>query len=92
MSDEQKVEATAAVASVYVVSATCGDYYCGCGIGHLVGIALTRERAEEIKAAGESARHRYLSHGEDGELFTTFHDVFVSEMPLDVLPEPIEAR
>jgi hypothetical protein len=47
--------------TVFVVKANCWDYYCGCGLGHLLGIALTAEDAERLRAEGAAASREFES-------------------------------
>lgn len=32
---------------VWVKQVECGDYYCGCGGGHIVGVYVSKEAAEQ---------------------------------------------
>lgn len=34
---------------VWLVLGNCGDYYCGCGQGHVVGCCSTEERAARMR-------------------------------------------
>jgi hypothetical protein len=35
---------------LWIVTAECGDYYCGCGVGHLLGLYTSPEEAEKERA------------------------------------------
>lgn len=34
--------------TVYLVTANCGDYYCGCGTGHVIGASFNRSMADDM--------------------------------------------
>lgn len=40
---------------VYIVRGDCGDYYCGCGGGHILGASLDKDCAEMIKRLADKA-------------------------------------
>lgn len=42
---------------VWVVAAACGDYYCGCGLGHLLGITADEAKADAIMVEAAAVRH-----------------------------------
>ncbi len=65
--------------TVWVVSGNCGDYYCGCGLGHLLGVAFTAEDAERLRVEGVAATHTYRTT--DGPQHRSYEDVDVSEVP-----------
>jgi len=39
--------------NAWAVTASCGDYYCGCGVSHLLGVYTDEEKAN---GAAETAR------------------------------------
>jgi hypothetical protein len=53
----------------FLVRGECGDYYCGCGGGHIAAVALTEDEAERLKAEAESATHRYTGGGTEYKMF-----------------------
>ena len=46
---------------IWLVRANCGDYYCGCGGGHVVGIATSKEDAERIQEEAKKATFTYTT-------------------------------
>jgi hypothetical protein len=48
---------------VYVAQRECGDYYCGCGGGHIVGVYASEEEAAH--AAGSGTNEPHLKVGVD---------------------------
>lgn len=38
---------------VFIVTAECGDYYCGCGHGHIVGVYDSEEQAQAAAQASK---------------------------------------
>jgi len=71
--------------SVWVVSGECGDYYCGCGLGHLVGVATTLEEAERLAIAGEAAEHHYASRGTVSRGYRSFFSLVIKEVRVNEL-------
>lgn len=69
------------MSDVWIITAECGDYYCGCGVGHLLGIATTEAEAERIRLEGERAEHSY---GAD-RWRPTFHGVMIDRVTVDEL-------
>lgn len=45
---------------LYVIQAECGDYYCGCGGGHILGIATTEAHRDHIIAEAKEAKTVYI--------------------------------
>ena len=68
---------------LWLVRANCGDYYCGCGGGHVVGIATSLEIAERIHAEAKAATRTYGG----GELRDVWESVWIDDVlvPLDAL-------
>ena len=55
---------------VYLVRGNCGDYYCGCGGGHVLAVADTPSRATHY-AEQAATRHRvYRGSTLTGDVFT----------------------
>lgn len=40
---------------LWPIRANCGDYYCGCGGGHIVGIATSESEAERLATEAREA-------------------------------------
>jgi hypothetical protein len=67
----------------FVLRASCGDYYCGCGGGHLLGIADTEEEAARLKVEAENAKHTYRDGGNE---YTTWPEgVSIERIEIGVL-------
>ena len=71
------------MADVWVVRANCGDAYCGCGLGHLVAVASTEERAKALRvlAAEMHDGHKWPN----GEYRRHWDHVDIEKVELDAL-------
>lgn len=67
---------------IYVVRGDCSDYYCGCGGGHLLGVASTEAGAAEL---AEQAKGRTrLGVGTSLDYGPFYRDSIRIEGPLTV--------
>jgi hypothetical protein len=71
--------------SVYLVVSNCGDYYCGCGLGHLAAVAHTRDDAEALMELAKRAEHSYGG----GRWYATYEYPYIVEVPVGVV-QPYE--
>lgn len=44
---------------LWIVAANCGDYYCGCGVGHVLGVYTSKDNAEAAAVAAREQQHFY---------------------------------
>jgi hypothetical protein len=75
--------------TVWLVRAHCGDYYCGCGGGHLVGVYSTEA------LASDAARFSYRCedvYGKDAGAtrHRRWEDPYVEAVEVDALPAALE--
>lgn len=77
-------------AHVWVVQASCGDYYCEWD--HLLGVYASEERAEVALLMAQAAEHVYGSHGEPRRRFPTWSEVRINMREIDLLPEVFRVR
>ncbi len=62
--------------AVWLVVGNCGDYYCGCGVGHVLAVALSAPEAAILRDAC-AKRPRMHRHGGKDSDFGTFATVEV---------------
>jgi hypothetical protein len=74
---------------VWLVRAECGDYYCGCGGGHLVGVYSTGFAAVEAAAFAETCEDVY-SRKPEARRTRRWYSAVVEEVVLDALPAALE--
>jgi hypothetical protein len=69
---------------LWVISAECGDYYCGCGLGHLIGVCTDYGEANAL--ADEARRSKDVYVRKDGNVreYTTWMEVEVQEITAGV--------
>ena len=64
---------------LWMIVGDCGDYYCGCGVGHLAAITADKSKIPAIMEAAKTARHH------DGEYLDFPSGVEVIEVDDDTL-------
>lgn len=45
--------------NIYLITASCGDFYCGCGIGHVLCATTHEPTAQEFMEKAKLARDKY---------------------------------
>ena len=79
--------------TLWMVAADCGDYNCGCGHGHVLGIYTEKDMAVAAKNAAEKAEHfhREKVGGVPGRPFPphqVWDEVWITEGETDGEPTP----
>lgn len=49
----------APLAKAYIIHGECGDYYCGCGEGHIIGVTLNPDEVADALKAAQEISHSY---------------------------------
>lgn len=60
---------------LYLVRAECGDYYCGCGGGHVCAVATSRADAETLLKEAEKTTHTYVEGGKEYKTWPWGHTI-----------------
>jgi hypothetical protein len=66
---------------VWVLHGECGDYYCGCGEGHLIGVTANYDEIPGLKKAAEGMTYTY-GHG---SWHHDYHSIHVTEVELGLV-------
>lgn len=80
----------APLSDVWVVQASCGDYYCEWD--HLLGVYASEEQAEMARGVAVVAEYVYRSHAEPRRRFSAWDHVRINKFELDRLPEALSIK
>ena len=69
--------------SIFLIRAECGDYYCGCGGGHVCAVADDVDEAARLLEESKNATHTYVPGGREYKTWTFGHRI--EEVPLNEL-------
>jgi hypothetical protein len=71
---------------VYLVVSDCGDYYCGCGLGHLAAVATSRAKAEALLEQAQRVEYSYGSSAESAKhWYPLYAAAEIVEVPVGVV-------
>lgn len=61
-------DSLAAMSAIWLIRGDCGDYYCGCGGGHVYGVATTQEQADALAHAARGRLASFMTVTVEGPL------------------------